>query len=297
MIDAFIHYLKNEKKYSTHTVTSYVADVTSFIEFCQEVFEVNEPSKITYIMIREWIIYLSEQAISARSINRKISSLRIYFSFQQQEGDIMLNPLVKHKSIKTSKKIYPPISKEEVNQVLSLLNSQLGFESQRNLLIIELLYTSGIRRAELINLKDVDVSLTDKTIKVFGKRNKERILPLLDSTTLKIKEYIMVRNRDIKISTEHLFVTNSGKKMYPNLVYRIVTFFLSKFSTKEKISPHLLRHSFATHLLANGADLNAVKDMLGHASLSSTQIYTHNNPAMLKKAYTLAHPRSIIDYD
>lgn len=293
MLNLFEAYLKNEKKYSLHTVTSYKADVTRFIEFCEEVFEVENPSEINYTIIRDWIVGLSENQISARSINRKVSSLRKYFSFLQQQGKIELSPLLKHKSIKMMKKSHPPVSEAEVNKVMLLLSQKKDFESLRNLLIIELLYSSGMRRDELINLKDTDVSFSDRTIKVTGKRNKQRIIPLLEMLIFRMKEYTIKRNEEIDLSTKYLLVTSSGKQLYPNFVYRVVTYYLAKFSTKEKISPHILRHSFASHLLANGADLNAVKELLGHASLSSTQIYTHNNAGMLKKAYLTSHPRSL----
>lgn len=292
-LDKFESYLKKEKKYSVHTVASYTADVSSFIEFSEEVFEIKNVSQITYIMIREWVVHLSENQVASRSINRKISSLRNYFLFMQKEGVVQKNPLAKHKSIKISKKIYPPISEDEIKQVLLLLNKQKDFVALRNLIIIELLYTTGIRRAELIGLKNADFSFSNYSIKVTGKRNKERIIPLLKSTSQKIKSYMEQKKQVIQTDSDYFFITIKGKKIYPNLVYRVVTYYLSKFSVKEKVSPHVLRHSFATHLLANGADLNAVKDLLGHASLSSTQIYTHNNPNMLKKTYLTSHPRSL----
>ncbi len=295
MLDQFESFLQHEKKYSIHTVVSYMSDVRSFMEYCEEVYEVSQASEVTYTMIRDWIVSLSEDHITARSINRKISSLRNYFSFLQRHTYLEVNPLLKHKSIKISKKIHPPVSEAEVNQVLKLLHGKNDFESLRNLLIIELLYSSGIRREELILLKDEDISFSNKTIKVTGKRKKQRIIPLLFSVEQRMKDYMKVRNKEVELKTHHLFVTISGKKIYPNLVYRVVTYYLDKFSSKEKISPHILRHSFATHLLSNGADLNAVKELLGHASLSSTQIYTHNNPKMLKKAYLTAHPRSLTE--
>lgn len=292
-LEKFKSYLKNERNYSTHTLTSYLADVSTFMAFSEEVFELKKASQITYLMIREWIVHLSENKVSPRSINRKISSLRNFFMFLQKEEVIEINPIAKHKSIKVTKKIHPPISEDEIKKVLALLNEQKDFESLRNLIIIELLYTTGIRRTELIELKDTNISLSTQSIKVIGKRNKERIIPLLESTIEKINAYIKSRDQLLQIDVDYFFVTNKGKKIYPNLVYRVVTYYLAKFSVKEKISPHILRHSFATHLLSNGAELNAVKELLGHASLSSTQIYTHNNPSMLKKTYFAAHPRSL----
>lgn len=297
MLDEFESFLKHEKKYSLHTVTSYMADVRSFLEFCDEVYEIKEPSEVTYTIVRQWIVSLSESQIKVRSINRKISSLRNYFSFLQQQGKVKVSPLLKHKSIKIAKIIHPPVSEAEVSQTLALLSNQHDFESIRNLLIIELLYSSGIRREELITLKGSDISYSDKTMKVTGKRNKQRVIPLLESIVTRMKDYEEIRDKEIECATTYFFVTKSGKKIYPNLVYRVVTYYLAKFSTKEKISPHILRHSFATHLLSNGADLNAVKELLGHASLSSTQVYTHNNPGMLKKTYLTTHPRSISNDD
>lgn len=292
MLDKFDDYLRNEKKFSVHTLTSYIKDVSSFMEYAEEVFEITKPNDITYIIIREWIVFLTENNISPRSVNRKLSSLRKYFSFLRKENFLKEDPLLKHKSLKVSKKIHPPVSEEEVAEVLQYIDEVDDFESLRDLLLIELLYTTGIRRNELLTLKETDVSMSENLIKVTGKRNKQRIIPLLNVVVSHLSKYMKMKKERFGADTSALFVTNKGKELYPNFIYRVVTYHLSKVSSKQKISPHILRHAFATHLLSNGAELNSVKELLGHASLSSTQIYTHNNIGMLKNTYLNAHPRS-----
>ncbi len=292
MLDKFDDYLRNEKKFSVHTLTSYIKDVSSFMEYAEEVFEITKPNDITYVVIREWIVFLTESSISPRSVNRKLSSLRKYFSFLRKENFLKEDPLLKHKSLKVSKKIHPPVAEEEVAEVLQYIDEVEDFESLRDLLLIELLYTTGIRRNELLTLKETDVSMTENLIKVTGKRNKQRIIPLLNVVVSHLNKYMKMKQERFGAYTSSLFVTNKGKELYPNFIYRVVTYHLSKVSSKQKISPHILRHAFATHLLSNGAELNSVKELLGHASLSSTQIYTHNNIGMLKNTYLNAHPRS-----
>jgi integrase/recombinase XerC len=208
-------------------------------------------------------------------------------------GDIEVSPLAKHKSLKTSKKLQVPFSEKEIENVLKLLNKEKDFNGVRNKLIVELFYSTGIRRAELVNLKLGDVSISQKTIKVLGKRNKERIIPLLSSVIETIKDYIIFRDklRIIKDSN-YLFLTLKGVKIYETLVYRVINTYFSTASEKVKKSPHILRHSFATHLLNEGADLKAVKELLGHSSLASTQVYTHNSISKLKQVYQNSHPRN-----
>ena len=204
------------------------------------------------------------------------------------------NPLAKHKSLKVSKKIQVPFSEKEVNKVIELLSEAEGFEGLRNKLIVELFYATGMRRAELVNLQLTNISFGHKTIKVLGKRNKERIIPLLPSTLQTLKQYLEVRNQlEIIQDATYLLLSKKGVKIYETLVYRIINSYFSIASEKVKKSPHILRHSFATHLLNEGADLNAVKELLGHASLASTQVYTHNSVAQLKQVYQNTHPRTI----
>ncbi|NOY48685.1 MAG: tyrosine-type recombinase/integrase [Chlorobi bacterium] len=289
----FIDYLSLEKKYSKHTVHAYRRDLETFQEFNKERFADNNIDKVNYSQIRSWIIHLVDSGISNRSINRKTSSLNSYYKFLLKVEMIKVNPLAKHKALKTSKKIQIPFSEKEVSTVLEDFNFDDSFGGIRDKLIIELFYSTGIRRIELVQLKLKDVDVSNKTLKVLGKRNKERFLPLLDSVLRALETYIRKRNTLEKINdTDILFLTKKGDKIYETLVYRIINDYFSKVSTKVKKSPHILRHSFATHLLNQGADLNAVKELLGHSSLAATQVYTHNSIAELKKVYAKSHPRN-----
>ncbi|WP_417289973.1 tyrosine-type recombinase/integrase [Corallibacter sp.] len=292
-IKSFSDYLLLEKKYSNLTVKAYENDLKDFKDFVASHYEQENLEAINYSQIRTWIVALVEKSITNRSINRKVSALNSYYKFLLKIGAVEANPLAKHKALKTSKKIQVPFSETEVATVLDELYYQDDFEGIRNRLIIELFYSTGIRRIELVNLKLNDLDLPNKTLKVLGKRNKERLVPLLDSVIQTIHKYIDTRKtlENIQENT-HLFLTKKGVKIYETLVYRIINEYFSIASTKVKKSPHILRHSFATHLLNQGADLNAVKELLGHSSLAATQIYTHNSIAELKKVYLNAHPRS-----
>ncbi|KAB1068238.1 tyrosine-type recombinase/integrase [Tamlana haliotis] len=290
---SFTDYLLLEKNYSALTVKAYYNDLTRFSEFIAETFDSPSINTVNYSQIRSWIVLLVEDGISNRSINRKISALNTYYKFLLKVGDIEQNPLAKHKALKTSKKVQVPFSEAEVKTVLDDLNFGDDFESIRNKLIIEIFYSTGIRRIELVELKLTSVDLHNKTLKVLGKRNKERIVPLLDSVVQSLKRYLEVRHELEDITDKQfLFLTKKGVKIYETLVYRIINDYFSSASSKVKKSPHILRHSFATHLLNQGADLNAVKELLGHSSLAATQVYTHNSIAELKKVHINAHPRS-----
>lgn len=290
---SFKDYLTLEKKYSLHTVNAYLKDLESFEGFNKEEFSQETINKVNYSQIRSWIIQLVESGISNRSINRKVSSLNSYYKFLLKIEEINVNPLSKHKALKVSKKVQIPFSTKEISEVLDDLNFDNSFEGIRDKLIIELFYSTGIRRIELVQLKLSDVDIPRKTLKVLGKRNKERFLPLLDTVISTLNQYLKSRNKLKKINdNEMLFLTKKGNKIYETLVYRIINNYFSKASTKVKKSPHILRHSFATHLLNQGADLNAVKELLGHSSLAATQVYTHNSIAELKKVYAKSHPRN-----
>jgi len=292
-LQAFIDYLTLEKNYSKHTVTAYARDIEKFQDFLQERYGDAEVSDVNYSQIRSWIVELVEDKLSNRSINRKISSLQSYFKFLLKVEAIEVNPLAKHKALKTSKKIQVPFSETEIATVLDEIHFEDTFEGIRNKLIIELFYSTGIRRIELVELKLKDVDYSNKTLKVLGKRNKERFVPLIESVIQTLKDYIVSRNQLLSIEdSDYLFLTKKGVKIYETLVYRIINEYFSLASSKVKKSPHILRHSFATHLLNQGADLNAVKELLGHTSLAATQIYTHNSIAELKKVYLNSHPRS-----
>jgi len=292
-IKAYQDYLIKEKNYSPLTVQAYIADVLSFQQYLQDSHEAILMEEVIYSQIRSWIVVLVENNISNTSINRKISSLKSFYKFLLKCKQISVNPLLKHKSLKTAKKVQIPFSEKELQDVFELNSCPNDFEGIRNQLIIELFYTTGMRRAEMINLSITNVDLLQKTIKVIGKRNKERIIPLLDCTIRLIELYKEQRNHlEVISNNEMLILSKTGNKVSESFVYRLINEYFSTVSQKTKKSPHVLRHSFATHLLNNGADLNSVKELLGHASLSSTQIYTHSSLAELKKVYQEAHPRN-----
>ncbi|MBO3117620.1 tyrosine-type recombinase/integrase [Winogradskyella sp. DF17] len=289
----FSDYLILERNYSDHTVKAYLNDIKAFQDFLKQEHDVVKIKEIGYSEIRQWIVILVEKGISNRTINRKVSSLNVYFKFLQKIGITDTNPLNQHKALKVGKKINVPFSQEELRLVLNETILVDDFVSSRNYTIIELFYTTGIRRIELINIKIADLDFNLKQLKVLGKRNKERYIPLLDSTIQSLHNYLEFRKGLSHIEDfEYLFLTEKGLKIYETLVYRIINKYFSKASSKAKCSPHVLRHSFATHLLNGGADLNAVKELLGHTSLAATQVYTHNSIAELKKVYVKAHPRN-----
>jgi len=290
-IHSFLNYLALEKKYSPHTTTAYLNDLNSFQEFCNNEFENQSIVEVNYAQIRSWIVSLVNTNISNRTINRKISSLKSFYKFLQKTKEIEFNPLAKHKALKVSKRVQVPFSEKEIINVLNLLDEKVDFESLRNKLIVELFYSTGMRRSELINLKITDLDFPNETVKVLGKRNKERYIPLLKSVQKSLMKYIEVRG-EINTNESYLFLTKKGKIIYDTLVYRVINNYFSSVSSKIKKSPHIIRHSFATHLLNEGADLNSVKELLGHSSLASTQIYTHSSLGKLKEIYNQAHPRS-----
>lgn len=292
-LKSFTDYLLLEKKYSAHTITSYKKDLESFGEFILNEYQTDSIDQVNYQQIRNWIVSLVENGISNRSINRKTSSLNSYYKFLLKIGVIQTNPLTKHKALKTNKKVQIPFSENELNLVLDALSLETDFEGLRNKLIVELFYATGIRRIELIQIKLSDIDLHNKTLKVLGKRNKERYTPLISTVIDSLNSYMNERNSlNFIRDKDYLFLTKKGVKIYETLVYRIINDYFSKVSSKVKRSPHIIRHSFATHLLNQGANLNAVKELLGHSSLAATQVYTHNSITELKKVYSNAHPRS-----
>lgn len=290
-IQSFVDYLYLEKNYAAHTVAAYRKDLENFQSYLLANFSDDDLTKVNYAQIRSWIIQLVDSGLSNRSINRKTSSLNTYYKFLIKIGDVSTSPLVKHKALKVQKKIHIPFSEQEIEAVLNRAATH-NFEAMRNKLIVELLYSTGIRRSELINLRLMDIDFEQQQIKVLGKRNKERYIPLLTTVQETLKMYLEMRKALPQIKTpEFLFLTHKGTKIYAAMVYRIINSYFSEISSKVKKSPHILRHSFATHLLNHGADLNAVKELLGHSSLAATQVYTHNNISELKKVYAKAHPR------
>ncbi|GAB5401422.1 MAG: tyrosine-type recombinase/integrase [Aureisphaera sp.] len=289
----FLDYLSLERKYSVHTLKAYEKDLRDFWVFAQDHYNYKGIDEVNYSVIRSWIVSLVEDGISNRSINRKISSLKSYYRFLLKTKQIEVNPLAQHKALKTPKKIQVPFSKSEIDHVIDLLKKEEGFEGLRNRLIVELFYATGMRRAELVQLRLASFSWSENIVKVLGKRNKERRIPLLPSIKETLERYLEERNKlENIVDGDFLLLSKKGVKLYETLVYRVINSYFSKASEKVKKSPHILRHSFATHLLNEGADLNAVKELLGHASLASTQVYTHNNMAQLKQVYREAHPRN-----
>lgn len=292
--DSYRDYLEKEKKNSHHTVVAYCNDIAEFEAFIIVNFEGCNLRQVNYGQIRSWIVSLVDSGISNASVNRKISSLKSFYKFLLKIKQIDASPLLRHKALKAPKKLQIPFSEKELDDVLNHVVYDIGFEGIRDKLIVDMFYVTGIRRAELIALKTADVNLAKGEIKVLGKRNKERILPILPIIQEQVKLYFFERNnlQQVKDSA-FFFLTLKGVKLNDSLVYRLINKYFSHVSEKVKKSPHILRHTFATHMLNNGADLNSVKELLGHSSLASTQIYTHSSLAALKKVYGDAHPRNL----
>jgi len=284
----FITYLSSEKRFSEHTVKSYTTDLTQFTSFLSAEFQiVDDISEISFQIIRTWIASLLERGISPRSVNRKISTLKSYFKFLIREGAIVENPMMKVVAPKSKKRLPVFIEEDQIASLLNEVRFEEGFVGQRNKLIIELFYVTGIRLSELINIRTSDVDFNNQLIKVLGKRNKERLIPLSSSMVDSLSNFIEKNQQN-----QFLFTNLDGKKLYTKLVYRLVNKYIGKISSVNKKSPHILRHTFATHMLNNGADINAIKELLGHANLSATQVYTHNTIEKLKTVYKQAHPRA-----
>jgi integrase/recombinase XerC len=290
MVARFLKYLQFEKRYSAHTVLAYSTDLRQFSDFIKKEFE-ELPGQASYGMIRSWVTSLSEANADARSINRKIACLRSYFKFLLRQGLITKDPVVRIKVLKSRKKLPHFITESEMTAVLDTSETPDEFEELRNVVIIELLYGTGVRLSELINLKDSSINFRDRSLKVLGKRNKERIIPFSDPLVNLLERYRAVRNREIGKDTPYFLVTSKGKQLYPVMVNRIVKKKLA-LTGVEKKSPHVLRHTYATHLLNKGAEINAVKELLGHSSLAATQVYTHNTMEKLKKIFDQAHPKA-----
>ncbi|MDG2431670.1 tyrosine-type recombinase/integrase [Flavobacterium sp.] len=292
-VNAFRDYLEKEKKYSLHTVNAYLKDVESFSAYNQTYFDQVVIDQANYSQIRSWIVSLVDAGVTNVSVNRKVASLKAFYKFLLKSKQITVSPLLKHKALKTAKTIQIPFSEKEMTSVLSQMNAVSGFEEVRNKLIVDLFYTTGIRRAELIHLKVSDIDLAKAVIKVVGKRNKERLVPVLPVLMDQFVVYARERAElEKNIDLGYFFLTKKGVKLNETFVYRLINSYFSTVSEKVKKSPHILRHTFATHLLNNGADLNSVKELLGHSSLASTQVYTHNSLAELKKVHGAAHPRN-----
>ncbi|MFK5856859.1 MAG: tyrosine-type recombinase/integrase [Bacteroidota bacterium] len=290
-IDNFINYIANEKRYSPNTLTAYKKDLGLFKKYLLEEFEISNPQKATQDMIRSWVVSMIDSGLSGTSVNRKISTLNSYYNYLIKMLEVSKNPARHIASVKTPKPLPVYFDEEQLNSYLDASIDVGDFKSVRNQFVIELLYSTGMRRSELINLKISDIDFSDNTIKVLGKRNKQRIIPLSKEHITSIYRYIDVMKTKFGDDVEYLIVSDKGAKAYPKLIYRIVNTELAGLAGAIK-SPHVLRHTFATHMLNNGAELNIIKEILGHANLTATQIYTHNSIEQLKKVYTKAHPRA-----
>lgn len=292
-IESFLRYIQYEKNYSSHTVLSYKNDLTQFEKFTREQIGSFDVQKIDTTLIREWVVGMMEQQMKPTSISRKISTLRTFFAYLIRQNYLQTDPSKGVRLPKSPKRLPQFIKPAEMDRLIDEVDFGTGFKAIRDKLIITMLYSTGIRRAELIGLRDEDVDLFNSAIKVTGKRNKQRIIPFGWELANMIEEYLNIRAQNPRQSEEgRFFVRESGKPLYEELVYRIVTSRLDSVTTLTKHSPHVLRHSFASAMLNNGAELNSVKELLGHSSLSSTEIYTHITFEELKKNYKQAHPRA-----
>lgn len=292
MVEAFLKYLQFEKRYSTKTVSAYQTDLSQFCEFLQKEFETSFCDQANHGMIRSWVVTLVESGLDAVSVNRKIACLRSYYKFLLKQEAIEKDPMEKIKILKTKKKLPHFVQENDMVKMLDHFEFNHDYEGTRDRLILELFYGTGMRLSELINLQEGQINLRDRTMKVLGKRNKERVIPFNTSLASLLEDFKRIRNNEIEKKSNHLIVTKSGEPLYPMMVNRIVKKYLTVFSGVEKKSPHVLRHSYATHLLNKGAEINAVKDLLGHSSLAATQVYTHNSMEKLKRVFDQAHPKA-----
>jgi integrase/recombinase XerC len=292
MTDRFIQYIKFEKRFSPHTVLAYQTDLEQFFKYQLTTYEASDIREINHSMIRSWIVALMEEKNSSRTINRKITTLKTFYKFLLRNKTVTVNPMLKIQSPKTSKRLPVFVDQNKMDNLFDGIDFGKGFEAARDRLMMELFYATGMRLSELVNLKEHDIDLENCQVKVLGKRNKERIIPFTNRLRNLFNEYLERRKENFTDDIHLLFVTGKGKPIYQKLVYRIVTHRLGQVTTLDKKSPHVLRHTFATHMLNNGADINSIKEILGHANLSATQVYTHNTIEKLKKVYKQAHPRA-----
>ncbi len=292
---SFFHFLQYEKRFSPSTLETYQNDLNQFLLFIKSVYEISEPGEVQHLHIRSWIVELMSKEIANRSIRRKLSVLKTFFKFLIKNGALEQNPMLKVIAPKAGKVLPVFVDEKSIEQLFDHLEFGNDFSGYRDRLIMEILYGTGMRRAELINLQISDFDFYTNRIKVFGKGRKERLVPIAPYLIELIHQYLQLRTISFEKPESYFLLTDKGRKMYPMFVYRVVKKYLSMVSTVEKKSPHVLRHSFATHLIDNGADLNAVKDLLGHANLAATQVYTHNSVKRLKEVYQKAHPKASLE--
>ena len=291
MIDNFLNFLIYEKRVSQYTSLAYEKDLGQFFTFIQTQFHFNSEKEVIHTHLRAWVVSLLESQLNPVSVNRKIACLKSYFKFMRARGFVVKNPASRIRPLKTEKKLPFFLRLSETTFLLDHIAYENSFSGMRDQLVIELLYASGIRLSELINLKEDDVNFYDGTLKILGKRNKERLVPINEFLIKMIESYLREYKFEEKLKG-YLLLTDKKKQMYPMFVHRLVQKYLSQITTSKKRSPHILRHTFATHMLDKGAELNAVKELLGHTSLAATQIYTHNSMEKLKKTFDQAHPKA-----
>jgi integrase/recombinase XerC len=291
--ESFLQYLQTEKRYSSHTIRSYQNDLDQFFLYLSQNDMPGNPSEITSHHVRAWIVSMMENDITSVTVHRKISCLRVFFRYLRKDGIVKNDPLEKVVLPKRKKTLPVFVAEDALDKLLDDNDFGSDFSGLRNRTIVEMLYLTGMRRAELIGLQIKDVDLSESTVKVTGKRNKQRIIPLTKPFTVRLEDYLKSRIEFAgEVTGDWFFVTDKGNKLYDKFVYNLVRGYLSMVTTIEKRSPHILRHTFATHMLNRGADLNVIKEFLGHANLSATQVYTHNTFEKLRKIYKQAHPRA-----
>jgi integrase/recombinase XerC len=292
-INEFLNYLTFQKRYSRHTIISYKNDLTSFFDFAATQYNSKNISDINASMIRSWLASLKEVKIASKTVNRKISSLKSFFKYQLRLGKIEVSPMASVLSLKISKRLPSFIEQKDINTLFNYVEFPETWEGKTERLLLAIFYYTGIRSSELINIKELHVDKSNSTLKVLGKGNKERIIPINNQFINEVNDYILQKKVYFpQASNGFLLINKKGKKLYPKYVYNVVKKYLGSVSTNERKSPHVLRHTFATHLTNNGADINAIKELLGHSSLASTQIYTHNSIEKLKEVHRQAHPKS-----
>lgn len=293
MIDSFLNFIAFEKRYSKHTISSYSIDLSQYITFLESTFSISNPELADYQMIRTWILSLVENKIEPRTVNRKIATLKSFYKYLLRQNRITINPVDRIKAPKIQKRLPVFIEESHIDLLFKNIAFEDTFESTRDRLILELLYATGIRLSELLALKNEHINLIDNSIRVLGKGNKQRVIPIHKNAKEIIQKYNIIKSQTFQqLNTENLILTDKGENAYPVFIQRIVKKYLTMISPADRKSPHVMRHTFATHMLNNGADLTAIKDLMGHSSLAATQIYTHNSIEKLKNIFKQAHPKA-----